>query len=160
MRATDYTEERAGEICEWIARGRSLVSYCKRKDTPGYRTVMRWLKEQPAFQADYRTAHQHQAEYLAEETLDLADKVRMTTIKTKRADGQVDIVTKDNVERTRIQVDVRKWYASKLAPKKYGDKLELGGVVGVAKAPTDLTDEDLQDIINGRKAKQADAADA
>jgi hypothetical protein len=27
----------------------------------------------------------------------------------------------------RIRVDTRKWIASKLKPKKYGDKIELGG---------------------------------
>lgn len=27
--------------------------------------------------------------------------------------------------KARLQIDARKWYASKLAPKKYGDKLDL-----------------------------------
>lgn len=153
--STEYTDEIAAKICEWIAGGRSLVSFCKKKGSPHYRTVTKWLKQQPAFQADYRTAHQHQAEYLAEEIIDLADKQRLTKITTKRAGGEVDTVTKDNVERTRLQIDSRKWYAAKLAPKKYGDKLELGGVVGVAQAPTELSDEDLVAIMQGRKLKTA-----
>lgn len=36
-------------------------------------------------------------------------------------------VSGDMVERSRLQIDARKWLASKLAPKKYGDKLELAG---------------------------------
>jgi hypothetical protein len=31
------------------------------------------------------------------------------------------------VQKQRLQVDTRKWLLSKLAPKKYGDKLELSG---------------------------------
>ncbi len=32
------------------------------------------------------------------------------------------VVTSDMIERSRLQVDARKWYLSKLAPKRYGDK--------------------------------------
>lgn len=160
MSKTEYTEAEADRICEWVAQGRSLVSFCKKTGTPSYRTVMNWLKEQPIFQDAYRTAHAHQADYLAEQILDIADKARMGKKTTKRGDDTTETVTGDMVERSRLQIDARKWYASKLAPKKYGDKIELGGVVGVAQAPTDLSDQDLQDIINGRKAKQTDAADA
>ena len=31
------------------------------------------------------------------------------------------------IEHRRLQVDARKWAAGKLAPKKYGDKLAVGG---------------------------------
>ena len=30
----------------------------------------------------------------------------------------------DMVERSRLMMEARKWYASKLAPKKYGDKID------------------------------------
>jgi hypothetical protein len=32
-----------------------------------------------------------------------------------------------DVQRARLQVDTRKWLLSKLAPKKYGERLELTG---------------------------------
>ena len=31
------------------------------------------------------------------------------------------------VQKQRLRVDTRKWLLSKMAPKKYGDKLELSG---------------------------------
>jgi len=31
------------------------------------------------------------------------------------------------VQKHKLQVDTRKWLLSKLAPKKYGDKLEVSG---------------------------------
>jgi hypothetical protein len=38
--------------------------------------------------------------------------------------------TGDMLGHRRLQVEARKWYAAKLAPKKYGDRLELGGELG------------------------------
>lgn len=48
----------------------------------------------------------------------------------------------------RLKADNRKWLLSKLAPKKYGDKLQLGGAddlppIGVAKM---LSDDELNAI--------------
>ena len=46
----------------------------------------------------------------------------------KRNDAGEDIdfeYNGDAVQRSRLRIDTRKWYASKLAPKKYGDKLDL-----------------------------------
>jgi hypothetical protein len=40
------------------------------------------------------------------------------------AEGKLDGVS---VAHARLRVDTRKWLLSKLAPKKYGDKLELSG---------------------------------
>ncbi len=128
-----FSQEWADSICDWVAQGKSLVSFCKLDATPGYRTVMRWLSEQPTFTAAYRTAHQHQADYLAEEVLDIADKAKI-----------------EGADVARLRIDARKWYAAKLAPKKYGDKIELGGVVGLSKAPTELSDEELLAIAQGR----------
>jgi hypothetical protein len=39
-------------------------------------------------------------------------------------EGKVDNAM---VQKQRLRVDTRKWLLSKLAPKKYGDKLELSG---------------------------------
>ena len=36
------------------------------------------------------------------------------------------------VQRSRLRVDARKWLMSKLMPKKYGEKLELGGDLKVS----------------------------
>lgn len=136
-RASEYSDAKAEEVCEYIATGKKgLVSYCLRKGSPGYRTVMRWLSERPDFQRAYVAAKEAQADRLAEEIVELADKARMgkrTTRKGKGKDAEVETVTGDMVDRSRLQIDARKWYAAKLAPKKYGDKLtqEVTGDLGV-----------------------------
>ena len=73
------------------------------------------------------TGLQAQADILADEVVDLADTTRIG-VKVKTNDkGEVETTEGDMVERTRLQIDARKWYAGKLAPKKYGDKLAVGG---------------------------------
>jgi hypothetical protein len=39
------------------------------------------------------------------------------------SDGKT-IVDHENIQRSRLRVDARKWAAARLAPKKYGDRVE------------------------------------
>jgi hypothetical protein len=41
--------------------------------------------------------------------------------------GTTLVLNGEHVQRSRLRLDARKWALSKMAPKKYGDKLELGG---------------------------------
>jgi hypothetical protein len=85
-----------------------------------YRTVARWLAADQAFRQSYERAREAQADYLADDILDVSN------------DGSL------SPEDRRIRIDARKWYAGKLRPKKYGDRLqqELSGPDG---GPIDLT---------------------
>lgn len=104
-RPTLYNDELIDYICGEIMIGRSLVKICKEEKTPSLATVFRWLSEKPEFVEKYDKAKEIQADYLAEELIGLAD----------------DAI---DVQKARLQCDVRKWSASKLRPKKYGDKTE------------------------------------
>lgn len=46
----------------------------------------------------------------------------------------------EHVQRSRLRVDTLKWQASKLVPKKYGDKIhqEHSGEVAIKRVVTDL----------------------
>lgn len=68
---------------------------------------------------------------MAEDTVNIADDGRSDTYID--ADG-VKRTDQDVIARSRLRVDARKWYASKLAPKKYGDKItqEISGPDGGA----------------------------
>lgn len=113
-RPSIYTPELATEICARMSEGRSLRSVCRDEDMPDIRTVMRWLgdPEKQEFCQQYAHARESLADALVEETLDLADG----------CDPESGAVNK-----ARLQVDTRKWFASKVAARKYGDKLALGG---------------------------------
>lgn len=125
-----YSDEIAAHITSELVNGRSLRGIClEDKGMPNVATVIRWLAN-PAyaeFRAQYARAREAQADILADEIIDIAD-TPVTGQKTKTNDkGEVETTTGDMIEHRRLQVDARKWYASKLAPKKYGDKLAVGG---------------------------------
>lgn len=115
-----YSQEYADSICDHIASGRSLVSWCQEGDRPSYTSVMRWLDAHESFRENYARARQDQADFLAEEIVQIADDGSNDTYLTE--DGPK--TNQDVIARSRLRVDARKWYASKLAPKKYGEKVE------------------------------------
>lgn len=119
-RPSSYTVEQADSICEHIASGKSLVSWCREDGRPNYTTVMRWIQQQPEFRNKYAGAREAQADYLAEEIVQISDDGLNDTYETE--DGSK--TNQDVIARSRLRVDARKWYASKLAPKKYGEKVE------------------------------------
>jgi hypothetical protein len=62
----------------------------------------------------------------------IADTVREgKKIRLRQKDGTTE-EHGDTVDRSRLMMDARKWLASKLAPKKYGDKVsaEVSGPDG------------------------------
>lgn len=142
-RPTDYTEELADKLCERLSEGESMRTACKDDDMPARATIFRWLREKDGFKDQYDRAKQEACDYMAEELLDIADdgsndymeKIDHTGEKTGAT-----ILNGEHVQRSRLRVDARKWYLSKMKPKKYGDRLQtdIGGVDG---APAILVDQ-------------------
>lgn len=130
------TPELEDALCELIATGSSLVSASKECDV-GLATVFRWLSEAPDFRDKYARAREAQAEHYAAEIVDIADEVEVKQVITP--DGVVDFkLDATAVARNKLRVDARKWIASKLLPKKYGDKLEQT-VVGADGGPVEMS---------------------
>lgn len=108
---TRFTEDNipriTAEICELIAVGYSLRAALEQKaEYPSYNTFYKWLDEFEHVRDKYARARELQQDFEADNMVDIAD-----------------VAVDPN--KARIQIDARKWRASKLAPKKYGDKLDL-----------------------------------
>lgn len=128
-RPSDYSPEIADLICERIADGVSLREICRTEDMPSKAAVFRWLAAHAEFRDQYARAREAQADALADELLDIADDGDNDWMERKGEDGQ-SLGWRENgeaIQRSRLRVDTRKWIASKLKPKKYGDKLAVGG---------------------------------
>lgn len=133
-RPTKYTKELAELICERIATSnRGIVSICESDDTPDYVTVRRWINSNEEFRNMYARAKEDQADYLADEMIRISDTELRTD--TEYSGGENSgITTSDNVQRSRLMIESRKWLAMKLKPKKYGDRLDVehsGTVINV-----------------------------
>lgn len=140
-RPTAYTDAIAASICMAIAEGMSLRKVCALEGMPDVSTVIRWLadEQRAEFRAQYARAREAQADLLAEQILEIADD---GTNDTQVDDEGMVRVDHDHIARSRLRVDSRKWLASKLAPKKYGDKLAVGGAddLGPVQVTKQMTD--------------------
>ena len=108
-RPTAYTSALAAEICERMATGESLRSICRSEGMPSEMTVRTWaIENREGFSAQYAMASQTRMDCLADEILEIADNA-----------------SSEDVQAARLRVDTRKWLMSKIAPKRFGDKVDL-----------------------------------
>jgi hypothetical protein len=115
-------------ICEQLADGKSLRETLKQDGMPAMSHVFRELAADKAFQEQYARAKEFGIERMADELLDISDDGRNDFMERDLGDGVVtQQLNSEHIQRSKLRVDTRKWLLSKLAPKKYGDKLELGG---------------------------------
>jgi len=119
-----YSQELATQICEALINGKSLRSICEPENMPAASTVCLWLTKYPDFAEQYAHAREAQADTLADEITDIADDGTNDWMKRSESRGGGYELNGENVQRSRLRVDARKWIASKLKPKKYGDKIE------------------------------------
>jgi len=107
-RPSTFTQEVADAICDGLIDGKSLRTICLADDMPHRSTVLRWMDADETFATKCARARTMQADLMDDLILETADKC---TPETAAAD--------------RVKISAYQWRASKLAPKKYGDKLAL-----------------------------------
>ena len=117
----EFTQDMADLICERLAEGESLRSICATEGMPSKAMVFRWLGARKEFADQYARAREAQADALADEILNISDDGRNDTYQDEDGNVRTD---QDVIARSRLRVDARKWIASKLKPKVYGDKIE------------------------------------
>lgn len=125
-RPSDYNTQTADAICAKMAEGYSLRSICEEESMPSVPTVFSWLRKFPEFLKQYEDAMELRAIYHAEELMDISDDGRNDWMEKRNKEGE-NVgwqVNGEAIQRSRLRVDTRKWIASKLLPKKYGDKIE------------------------------------
>ena len=157
-RPSSYSEKIVTELCRRIADGESLRKVCEASDMPAKSTVLGWLSDgkHGEFSDQYTRAREIQADALFDEALEIADNASGDWIETE--DGK-RVLDHEHVQRSRLRVDTRKWAAGKLAPKRYGDKIQHtgdgGGPIRVRPDLSKLTDEELDVLehILGRAAQ-------
>jgi len=109
-RPTKFSPELAASICEMLSEGMSLRTVCKHEGMPAMSQIFNWLNLYPSFQEQYTRAKEEAADALSEDIQAIADGTLKGTYDPMAA---------------RVAIDAYKWTASKLKPKKYGDKVDL-----------------------------------
>lgn len=90
-----------------VESGMSLRASCQRHKVPPC-SFIRWTREDDELMKQYAKARDISLDLMAEEVIEIADEA-------------------EDPQKGRLRVDTRKWYMSKLAPKRYGDKLAVTG---------------------------------
>lgn len=104
-------------IIDGMSSGRSLSTVLRTEGMPVWSTVQGRLVSDDAYRAKYDKAVQDRADRLADEIMDLADEPMPEWLEGPGASAWV--------QQKRLQVDARKWVASKLKPRTYGDRLDV-----------------------------------
>ena len=105
---TLYTKPIVSKILNRLIEGESLIRICSDQNMPTMPTIYNWINRYSDFREQYRIAKMLQMDTLADRLLDIADD-------------------DPNLQRARLMCDNIKWLASKLKPKKYGNRLALVG---------------------------------
>ena len=127
-RPSNYTPALASLICARIAGGESLRAICRDADMPERTTVHLWLLEESKkqFFNQYEQSCNIRAENMFDELNEIADDGTNDWMERENKDGtSYTVLNGEAVARSRLRVDTRKWYLSKVLPKKFGEKLDM-----------------------------------
>jgi hypothetical protein len=120
MKATpkEEKEKKITEVLKHMRKGKSLRQSTKKANI-AKQTFLDWVDKDPELSGQYAQARADMIDCLADEIIEIADEKLTPT-----GDGKVDSAM---VQWQKLRMEARKWSLSKMAPKKYGDKLELSG---------------------------------
>lgn len=124
-RPTKYTQEIADKICDRLSTSNSSLAVICKEVNINPSTVFEWIKNNESFSNNYARAREAQADFLADEILEIADDNTRDTKTIKKGNEFIEVEDTEWTNRSKLRVEARKWIASKLKPKKYGDKLDM-----------------------------------
>ena len=120
-----YTPAIGRKVCEQLMLMKSLKEICKDPRMPSKRTIINWLADPKMtdFREMYYYARRVQAELRVDEIFEIADDSKNDWEKVYNKNGELVDIKPNNeaIQRSRVRIDTRKWYAAKLVPRIYGD---------------------------------------
>jgi hypothetical protein len=133
-------------VIELLATGEPLRQICRREGMPSPWAVLRLVAKDESFAQRYAHARSIGCEVIADEIMEISDDGRNDWMEREG----IEVTNQENIQRSRLRVDSRKWLLSKLKPEKYSDSAKLaisgpdGGPVQIAHMKLEaLTDDEL-----------------
>jgi hypothetical protein len=149
-RPSSYTEQVGLSVCGWIKQGYTLRQIAALPNMPNKSTIIRWLAEHTEFCDHYARAGEIRALVMADEIIEIADDSTNDWVEREGKNGTVELVPNEELmRRSRTRIDTRKWLMSKMAPKRFGERLALTGKDGGPLEHVHKTVGDLLDDIDG-----------
>ena len=145
-----YDAEIADQILDLVSQGRSLAAACDEIGFP-VSTAYYWNRyDREGFAARLTKARWSGAHVIADDILRLADG-QMPVVDLPQIEGQLPEYRRarldelNSAEWTKMRIQAREWYLKKVAPREYGDKVEVthqGGDKPVQHVHGLMTDEE------------------
>lgn len=110
-----WTEQLVADICDHLSTGKSITDIARLKGYPSADSIYRQMYRDEEFAAAIARAREAGQDHEADACVTMAD-----------------MATSEDWQVVKLRIWARQWRASKLAPKKYGDKMqtELTGANG------------------------------
>lgn len=165
-RPSSCTPELVDEICARLTAGEALNQMCKDPGYPSINSVLRWVREDRfGFYSKYTAAREIGMDIMLEDIVEISNETDVQLRQLDEAGNPVVMhLNADVIARNRLRVEARKWYLSKVAPKRFGDRVtqelvgEGGGAIQMAAMSLKgLTDEELA-VMQNLMSKAAAAA--
>ena len=119
-----FSEKLVSAILIRVTNGESINHICSEVDMPSRSTFFDWVAKDLTIKTRYELAMMLRADLYAEEIIQIADDASGDTYID---DNGIVRINYENIARSKLRVDARKWFASKMNPKKYSDKTVLEG---------------------------------
>ena len=134
-RPSKYTPELAAEICERLSTGETMRQICRDEHMPHWTQVYEWLSRDDSLSLRVARAREAGYDALAEEALDIADTPRLGAKKVFSSgagddEDSMTVTEEDMLGHRKLQIETRLKLLACWNPKKYGNKVAVGGDPG------------------------------
>lgn len=138
-RPSKYSKELIADICERLSNGEPLAAICRDEGMPDPSTVWDWQQNKPEVSQAIARAREIGEEVIAAGCLDIADDLQ------------------DHPASRRVRVETRLKLLAKWNPKKWGEKVAIGGAddlppMRTALDTSKLSDAALKELLSARAA--------
>lgn len=146
-----YTEEIAAKIVELMSGGTFLRVICRMEGMPSWTTVYAWMDNDAVFAERIARARERGEEAIIQECLEIADTPQIGE-ETESSENGMKVRRADMLGHRKLQVDVRMRILAKWNPKKWGEKVAIGGADDLPPLRS-MTEKDLDQQIAELQSK-------
>lgn len=138
-RKSSFDRKIADSILESLREGTPLAEVCRTPGFPHPSTWREWCDKDEALAIAYARAREDGFDAIAQQCLDIADATERDSIATEHGER----ANTEWISRSRLRVETRLKLLAKWDPKRYGEKLAIGGAEDLGPLKT-MPDEALE----------------
>ncbi len=113
-------------ILDRLSNGEPLAQICREHGMPAVSTVSLWRTDHPEFAVAFARAREDGFDQIAMDALRISDTPVEAIIEKSTANG-IEITRQDALGHRKLQVETRLKLLAKWDPKRYGDRMAVGG---------------------------------